>query len=103
MLYIYVIYVCIGLMCYGAPWSTPGTSVSVYMYYVCTYPIHLILLLYVCYKAMYNIIESVRQLTGRAAAAGSTSHTVKNALVYGNGGVLSASAVAILSNCADRF
>ena len=53
----------------GAPWETP---------------------------AMYNILEAVAQLNG---AAGSRQvPSARTALVYGNGGVLSASSIAILSN-----
>ncbi len=58
-----------GLLSFGAPWETP---------------------------AMYNIIEAVEQLNG--TAYGRQVPNVKRALVYGNGGVFSASAVAILGN-----
>ena len=58
-----------GLMCFGAPWETP---------------------------AMYNIIEAIQQLHG--TAKGRQIPSVKNALVYGNGGIFSASSVAILTN-----
>jgi acetyl-CoA acetyltransferase len=58
-----------GLMCFGAPWEVP---------------------------AMYNVTEAVAQMTG-AAGARQISPTPKRVLVYGNGGVFSASAVAILS------
>jgi acetyl-CoA acetyltransferase len=57
-----------GLLCFGAPWEVP---------------------------AMYNIIEAVQQLQGKAK--GRQLRNVRRALVYGNGGVLSASAVAILA------
>ena len=57
-----------GLLCFGAPWEVP---------------------------AMYNIIEAVQQLNGNAR--GRQLRDVRRALVYGNGGVLSASAVAILA------
>lgn len=57
-----------GLLCFGAPWEVP---------------------------AMYNIIEAVQQLQGKAR--GRQLRKVRRALVYGNGGVLSASAVAILA------
>lgn len=60
-----------GLMCFGAPFMTP---------------------------AMYGIIESVVQLSGTAGVRQQVQQGVSNALVYGNGGVFSASAVAILSN-----
>lgn len=59
-----------GLMCFGAPWETP---------------------------AMYNIIEAVAQLNGTAESRQILPH-VRNALVYGNGGIFSASSIAILSN-----
>lgn len=57
-----------GLLCYGAPWEVP---------------------------AMYNIVEAVQQLQGKAA--GRLIRPCRRAVVYGNGGILSASAVAILS------
>jgi acetyl-CoA acetyltransferase len=57
-----------GLLCYGAPWEVP---------------------------AMYNIIEAVHQLRG--TTQGRQIDDCRRALVYGNGGVLSASAVAILA------
>ena len=63
---------CILLACLiriGAPWETP---------------------------AMYNIIEAVTQLNG--AAGNRQVPSAHTALVYGNGGVLSASSIAILSN-----
>ena len=56
-----------GLLSFGAPWETP---------------------------AMYNIIEAVTQLSGKAA--GRQVPNCRRALVYGNGGIFSASAVAIL-------
>lgn len=56
-----------GLLCYGAPWEVP---------------------------AMFNIVEAVDQLQGQSK--GRTIENCQRALVYGNGGVLSASAVAIL-------
>lgn len=56
-----------GLLSFGAPWETP---------------------------AMYNIMEAVAQLTQNAGDRQISS--VKKALVYGNGGIFSASAVAIL-------
>lgn len=56
-----------GLLSFGAPWETP---------------------------AMYNVIEAVAQLTGRAD--GRQVEGCRRALVYGNGGIFSASAVAIL-------
>ena len=57
-----------GLLCYGAPWEVP---------------------------AMYNIVEAVQQLRG--IASGRQIQSCRRALVYGNGGILSASAVAILA------
>ena len=56
-----------GLLSFGAPWETP---------------------------AMYNIMEAVAQLTQNAGDRQIPS--AKRALVYGNGGIFSASAVAIL-------
>lgn len=56
-----------GLLSFGAPWETP---------------------------AMYNIMEAVAQLTNHAEERQLPSP--KRALVYGNGGIFSASAVAIL-------
>jgi acetyl-CoA acetyltransferase len=56
-----------GLLSFGAPWETP---------------------------AMYNIIEAVAQLTNNAHDR--QVPNAKKALVYGNGGIFSASAVAIL-------
>ena len=58
-----------GLMCFAAPWTVP---------------------------AMYNIIEAVIQLNQQAQHRQVTN--IKNALVYGNGGIFSASAIAILTN-----
>ena len=46
--------------------------------------------------AMYNIIEAVTQLRGRAGRR--QLPAVRRALVYGNGGVFSASAVAVLGD-----
>ncbi|KAG5509207.1 hypothetical protein GH5_06287 [Leishmania sp. Ghana 2012 LV757] len=57
-----------GLMCFGAPWEVP---------------------------AMYNVAEAVAQLGGQAGPR-QVHPTPRRALVYGNGGVFSASAVAIL-------
>lgn len=59
-----------GLMCFGAPWEVP---------------------------AMYNLAEAVAQLGGEAGPR-QVHPTPRRALVYGNGGVFSASAVAILSS-----
>lgn len=56
-----------GLLSFGAPWETP---------------------------AMYNIIEAVQQLNGTAGVR--QVPDCKRALVYGNGGIFSASSVAIL-------
>lgn len=58
-----------GLLSFGAPWETP---------------------------AMYNIIEAVQQLNG--AAGKRQVPGARRALVYGNGGIFSASAVAILGD-----
>lgn len=56
-----------GLLAFGAPYETP---------------------------AMYNIIEAVQQLRGEAFHR--QIPDIKRALVYGNGGIFSASAVALL-------
>lgn len=45
---------------------------------------------------MYNIIEAVAQITNRAS--GRQIKNVRRALVYGNGGIFSHSAVAILGD-----
>lgn len=58
-----------GLMCFGAPWEVP---------------------------AMYNVTEAVAQM-GHQAGARQILPAPRKSLVYGNGGVFSASAVAILS------
>jgi acetyl-CoA acetyltransferase len=58
-----------GLLAFGAPWEVP---------------------------AMYNVIEAFQQLTGQAGDRQIPS--AKRALVYGNGGIFSASAVAILEH-----
>lgn len=58
-----------GLMAFGAPWEVP---------------------------AMYNVIEAVRQLRHEAGYR-QVDHA-KRALVYGNGGIFSASSVAILGS-----
>jgi acetyl-CoA acetyltransferase len=57
-----------GLLCFGAPWEIP---------------------------AMFNVVEAVDQLRGQAQ--GRKIQDCRRALVFGNGGVLSASAVAILA------
>ncbi|KAI9014891.1 thiolase-like protein [Gaertneriomyces semiglobifer] len=59
-----------GLLAFGAPWEVP---------------------------AMYNIIEAFEQLTHRAGPARQVRNA-RRALVYGNGGIFSASAVAILGS-----
>jgi acetyl-CoA acetyltransferase len=56
-----------GLLAFGAPWEVP---------------------------AMYNVIEAVAQLSGAAGARQIPG--ARRALVYGNGGIFSASAVTIL-------
>ena len=60
-----------GLACFGAPWEVP---------------------------AMYGVLEAVAQLTARAGAERQLSPKPRRALVYGNGGIFSASAVAILGD-----
>ncbi|KND01547.1 uncharacterized protein SPPG_03348 [Spizellomyces punctatus DAOM BR117] len=57
-----------GLLAFGAPWEVP---------------------------AMYNIIEAYDQLTNRAGPQRQVRNA-RRALVYGNGGIFSASAVAVL-------
>ena len=59
-----------GLQCFGAPWEVP---------------------------AMYNVIEAVQQLKG-AANGRQVTPKPRRALVYGNGGIFSASSVAILGD-----
>lgn len=61
-----------GLLAFGAPWETP---------------------------AMYNIIEAIEQLTGEAGDR--QVPNARRALVYGNGGIFSHSAVAILGRPVD--
>ena len=56
-----------GLLAFGAPWEAP---------------------------ALYNVVEAYEQLTGAAGARQIPG--ARRALVYGNGGIFSASAVAIL-------
>eukprot|EP00474_Spongospora_subterranea_P002799 CRZ03257.1 hypothetical protein [Spongospora subterranea] len=56
-----------GLLSFGAPWEAP---------------------------ALYSVIEAITQLTGQAANR--QIRNAKRALVYGNGGIFSSSAVAIL-------
>lgn len=46
---------------------------------------------------MYSLIEAVTQLRGEAAAR--QVPNARRALVYGNGGVFSASAVVLLEGC----
>ncbi|KAI8593324.1 hypothetical protein HDU89_002604 [Geranomyces variabilis] len=57
-----------GLLAFGAPWEVP---------------------------AMYNIVEAFAQLTHTAGPARQVRNA-RRALVYGNGGIFSASAIAIL-------
>jgi len=57
-----------GLLCFGAPWEVP---------------------------AMFGVVEAVDQITQRSR--GRSIGDCRRALVYGNGGILSASAVAILA------
>jgi len=57
-----------GLLSFGAPWEAP---------------------------AIFSVNEAVRQLTGRAE--NQQMQNCRKALVYGNGGIFSSSAVAILS------
>jgi acetyl-CoA acetyltransferase len=59
-----------GLLGYGAPWEVP---------------------------AMISLVEAVAQLRGEAV--GRQVQQARRALVYGNGGIFSASAVAILEGC----
>lgn len=59
-----------GLQCFGAPWEVP---------------------------AMYNIVEAIQQLGGIAGER-QICPKPKRALVYGNGGIFSASSVAILGD-----
>jgi len=61
-----------GLMAFGAPWEVP---------------------------AMYNIIEACEQLAGQAGER--QVDGARRALVYGNGGIFSHSAVAILASPVD--
>ena len=63
-----------GLLAFGAPWETP---------------------------AMYNIIEAVRQLRWDAGDERQVKDC-RRALVYGNGGIFSASAVALLARAVDE-
>ncbi|KAF0686711.1 Aste57867_21553 [Aphanomyces stellatus] len=58
-----------GLLAFGAPWEVP---------------------------AMYNVIEAFHQITNTAGTR--QIPNVRRALVYGNGGIFSHSAVAILGN-----
>ncbi|MFN9304638.1 MAG: thiolase family protein [Planctomycetota bacterium] len=60
-----------GLACFGAPWEVP---------------------------AMYGVLEAVAQLTGRAGPDRQIAPKPRRALVYGNGGIFSASAVAVLGD-----
>ena len=62
-----------GLLAFGAPWEVP---------------------------AMYNIVEACEQLIGRAGPQRQVEGA-RRALVYGNGGIFSHSAVAILSAPVD--
>lgn len=62
-----------GLSSFGAPWEVP---------------------------AMYNVIEAVQQL--RRTAGDRQVKDARRALVYGNGGIFSASAVAILGRAVDE-
>jgi len=48
---------------------------------------------------MHGVAEAVAQLRGEATEGGRQVGGVRRALCYGNGGILSASAVAILGRC----
>ena len=61
-----------GLLAFGAPWEVP---------------------------AMYSLIEAVEQLSGSAGRR--QLRTCDTALVYGNGGILSHSAVAVLGHATE--
>lgn len=58
-----------GLLCFGAPWEVP---------------------------ALFNVIEAVKQLRGIARKR--QIPNAKRALVYGNGGIFSASSIVLLEN-----
>jgi hypothetical protein len=47
---------------------------------------------------MYGVLEAVAQLTGRAGPDRQIAPKPRRALVYGNGGIFSASAVAVLGD-----
>ncbi len=47
---------------------------------------------------MYNIIEVCNQLTSQAHEGGRQIQGARRGLVYGNGGIFSASSVALLGN-----
>ncbi len=63
-----------GLLAFGAPWEVP---------------------------AMYSVFEAVAQLTHSAGNERQVMNA-RRALVYGNGGIFSASAVAILGRAVDE-
>lgn len=58
-----------GLLCFGAPWEVP---------------------------ALFNVIEAVKQMRGIANKR--QIPNVNRALIYGNGGILSASSIVLLEN-----
>ena len=64
-----------GLLSFGAPWEVPAT---------------------------YNVIEAVKQLRRTATEGGRQVKGARRALVYGNGGIFSASAVAVLGRAVDE-
>ena len=64
-----------GLLSFGAPWEVPAT---------------------------YNVIEAVKQLRRTATEGGRQVEGARRALVYGNGGIFSASAVAVLGRAVDE-
>jgi hypothetical protein len=77
-----------GLLAFGAPWEVLESS-DLFIY--------LLLLLTGRFgqaPAMYNVIEAVEQLRGRAGSR--QVRNAKRALVYANGGIFSASSIALL-------
>lgn len=84
-----------GLLAFGAPWEVLESSDLLFLFIIIVYLLLLILTgFFGQAPAMYNVIEAVEQLRGRAGSR--QVRNAKRALVYANGGIFSASSIALL-------